>query len=134
MRDAVREVQASCFSREQDVQIGSITASYSVARMRLSEDIVESVHQRIYRKMQPVKELLGGRNILVVDASGIQLEDTLANQEQYPQLSEQKLGCGFPVMRLVGLFNLNTAALEKFSFSPLTADESAMFDVELPIT
>ena len=34
-------------------------------------------------------------------------------------------------MQIVALFNLETAALEHFSFSPHTAHEGGMFDVEL---
>ena len=34
-------------------------------------------------------------------------------------------------MQIVTLFNLETAALEHFSFSPHTAHEGGMFDVEL---
>ena len=34
-------------------------------------------------------------------------------------------------MQIVALFNLGSSALERFSFSPHTADEGGMFDVEL---
>ena len=68
---------------------------------------------------------------MVVDGTSVQLEDTAANQEEYPQPAGQEPGCGFPVMQIVALFNLDSAALEHFSFSPHTADEGSMFDVEL---
>ena len=65
---------------------------------------------------------------MVVDGTSVQLEDTPANQKEY---FGQKPGCGFPVMQIVALFNLGSSALERFSFSPHTADEGGMFDVEL---
>ena len=68
---------------------------------------------------------------MVVDGTSVQLEDTAANQEEYPQPAGQEPGCGFPVMQIVALFNLDSAALEHFTFSPHTADEGNMFDVEL---
>ena len=63
--------------------------------------------------------------------TSVELEDTPANQEEHCQPVRQKPGCGFPVMQIVALFNLGSSALERFSFSPHTADEGGMFDVEL---
>jgi hypothetical protein len=39
------------------------------------------------------------------------MPDTLKNQKEYPQPSSQKPGCGFPLLRLVGLFSLASGAL-----------------------
>jgi hypothetical protein len=41
----------------------------------------------------------------------VQLPDTAANQQEYPQPSGQKPGCGFPVMKLAVLFSLASGAL-----------------------
>ena len=68
---------------------------------------------------------------MVVDGTSVELEDTPANQKEHCQPVRQKLGCGFPVMQIVALFNLGSSALERFSFSPHTAYEGGMFDVEL---
>jgi hypothetical protein len=46
--------------------------------------------------------------VQVVDATTLTLEDTLKNQTAYPQPRSQKPGCGFPIMRLIGLFSLAT--------------------------
>jgi len=39
------------------------------------------------------------------------LPDTEKNQRAYPQPTGQKPGCGFPVLKLVGIFSLSTGAL-----------------------
>ena len=39
------------------------------------------------------------------------MPDTAANQAVYPQESQQKPGCGFPLLRLLGVFSLSTGVL-----------------------
>lgn len=56
----------------------------------------------------------------------MQLADTPENQEAYPQPTLQKAGCGFPVMQIVGLFDMDTAALEHFVESPWMEHEGGM--------
>lgn len=133
LRDAVREVQAaeSAKSPKQRNYISHGTGSYATARQRLPQSALDGVNRRVCSKMLPSQRFLGGRRIMVVDGTGVQLEDTPANQREYPQSSRQQPGCGFPVMQLVALFNLDTTALEHLSCSPLNAHEGSMFDVDL---
>ena len=37
------------------------------------------------------------------------MPDTKKNQAEYPQHSNQKPGCGFPIIKLVVMFSLSTA-------------------------
>ena len=46
-----------------------------------------------------------------MDGTGISLPDTKKNQRAYPQPGGQKPGCGFPLLKLVGVFSLATGAL-----------------------
>ena len=46
-----------------------------------------------------------------IDGTTISLPDTKKNQRAYPQSRSQKPGCGFPLMKLVGVFSLATGAL-----------------------
>ena len=39
------------------------------------------------------------------------MPDTPKNQRAYPQSREQKPGCGFPFMKIVGVFSLATGSL-----------------------
>jgi hypothetical protein len=131
LRDAVREIQASVCAAGSGRELGGGTGSYSDARQRLAQSSVDAAHRRVCEKMIASGGLLGERRVMVVDGTSVQLEDTPANQEEYPQPVGQKTGCGFPVMQIVALFNLGSAALERFSCSAQTAGEGSMFDVEL---
>ena len=131
LRAAVREIQASVCAADGERDLSNSTGSYSDARQRLPQHSVDAVHRRVCDKIMSSGGLLGGRRVMVVDGTSVQLEDTPANQKEYCQPVGQKPGCGFPVMQIVALFNLGSSALERFSFSPHTADEGGMFDVEL---
>ena len=50
-----------------------------------------------------------GRQVHVVDGTGITLPDTPQNQVDYPQPTQQKPACGFPVLKLVVLMSLATS-------------------------
>jgi hypothetical protein len=55
--------------------------------------------------------LLHGRRVVAVDGSTTTMADTPANQRAYPQHSNQKPGCGFPIARIVVLFSLATGCV-----------------------
>jgi hypothetical protein len=55
------------------------------------------------------------------------MPDTEANQALWPQPSEQRPGCGFPVMKLVGLFSLASGALLESVSGNLHRHESLLF-------
>jgi Transposase DDE domain len=73
------------------------------------------------------KHLWLGRQVHVVDGTGIALPDTEANQEDYPQPSEQKPGCGFPVLRLVAFMSLATGAVSRYRIGNLHDHEQRLF-------
>jgi DDE family transposase len=68
-----------------------------------------------------------GRQVYVVDGTGIALPDTEANQDDYPQPSEQKPGCGFPVLRLVAFMSLATGAVSRYCLGNLHDHEQRLF-------
>jgi hypothetical protein len=59
-----------------------------------------------------------GRQVQVVDGTGLSLPDTPANQEQYPPSSRAAPGCGFPLMRLVVLFSLAVGTVRDAALGP----------------
>ena len=66
--------------------------------------------------------------VLDVDGSTFIMPDTPANQAEYPQMSSQKRGCGFPIARIVVVFSLAVgtvldAALGKYQ-GKLTGENS----------
>jgi hypothetical protein len=56
-------------------------------------------------------ELWHGLRPKVIDGTTVRLTDTLKNQRAYPQSSNQKPGCGFALLKLVGVFCLATGVL-----------------------
>ncbi|HZC01024.1 MAG TPA: IS4 family transposase, partial [Gammaproteobacteria bacterium] len=68
-----------------------------------------------------------GRQVHVVDGTGIALPDTEANQDAYPQPAQQKLGGGFPVLRLVAFMSLATGAVSRYSLGNLHDHEQRLF-------
>jgi hypothetical protein len=57
------------------------------------------------------QQLWLGRRVKIVDGTCLSMPDTAANQLQWPQNSNQKPGCGFPQLKVVGLFCLQSGAL-----------------------
>jgi hypothetical protein len=130
LREAVAEVRAA-HQGGADTLPSASTGSYSDARARLPLQAIEQAHERVLGKMVARSALVEGHRILAVDATSVQLPDTAANQAAFPQPSNQKEGCGFPVMQVVGLFDLDTSAMVKVAESPLCVDEGGLFQVEL---
>jgi hypothetical protein len=54
----------------------------------------------------------------LADGAEVSLPDTEANQQEYPQLRNQKPGLGFPRMRLVVLLAFATASLVGAALGP----------------
>jgi hypothetical protein len=52
-----------------------------------------------------------GFRVKVIDGTAVSMPDTWKNQRAYPQSAEQKPGCGFPFMKIVGIFSLSTGVL-----------------------
>ena len=113
-------------------QIGTIaspsTSAYCQARARLKTDEL----RRTARQLADRVEARGGewrwrgRRVRVADGSGLSMPDTPSNQKRWPQSSQAKPGCGFPVMRVVGLFALATGALIDLADGALDVSERTL--------
>jgi len=113
-REAVRQIQALfCLAAGQAVDAG--TSAYCQARARLPLSILSSARQAAAEhaeKLLPENvRLWRGWRPKVLDGSTLSLADTPQNQAAYPQSASQKPGCGFPLLRLVGLFSLSSGTL-----------------------
>ena len=106
------------------------TAAYCRARDALAAD---GLHKAVEHTAQALdagvsdEHLWMGRQVHVVDGTGIALPDTEANQDDYPQPSQQKPGCGFPVLRLVAFMSLATGAVSRYSSGTLHDHEQRLF-------
>jgi hypothetical protein len=112
--DAVGRVQAWRLQAKLSA-ISSKTTAYCNARIRLSLTFIQTVSSQVLsvlnRRVQ-TKDLWNGFIVKSVDGSSVQLMDTEENQKEFPQPTNQKKHCGFPVMKFLGLLNHCTGAWE----------------------
>lgn len=130
-RDIVRKVQAWWLLRAPKSVVGSAsTAAYTKARKRLDPAAVRGISRHLVDRLEgrvQSSQLWLGRRVRVVDGTTVSMPDTPENQIKYPQPSSQKAGCGFPQMRVVGLFSLASGALLDFAHSSIRVHESILF-------
>lgn len=112
-REVVRQVQA-LFRLLGRGEVDENSSAYCQARRRLPGEriqrLVAASAQKADQRAGPGGQL-NGRPVKVLDGSSAQAADTPANQRRYPQSAEQKLGCGFPVIKFLLLFSLNSGAV-----------------------
>lgn len=112
-RNAVAKIWAWLTASGQ--KLGSTdTGVYCDARNRLPEKLISEFAAGEARELESAvqdKDLWHGRRVRIVDGGCVSMPDTPENQKAYPQPSEQKKGCGFPMARIVAMFSLCTGAI-----------------------
>jgi hypothetical protein len=106
------------------------TAAYCRARDALAAEGLQKAVEHTAQALDAGvsdEHLWLGRQVQVVDGTGIALPDTELNQDDYPQPSQQKPGCGFPVLRLVAFMSLATGAVSRYSLGNLHDHEQRLF-------
>jgi Transposase DDE domain len=114
-RDALRRLNAwwQCHFPDQALPSHD-TSGYCQARARLSESTLRRLCDHLGQQLeQQVGEdqLWLGRRVKIIDGTSVSMPDTAANQQVWPQSSAQKPGCGFPLLKLLGVFSLQSGAL-----------------------
>lgn len=109
-REVVRQVQ-SLFALLSRRQVSEDTGAYCQARARFPLEILQRLRCAVAAYAGKMEELWHGFRVKVIDGTGVSMPDTAKNQRAYPQSREQKPGCGFPFMKLVGVFSLATGAV-----------------------
>ena len=128
-REVVRQVQA-LFGLHGQGSVDEGDSAYIQARQRLPRERLDkalSATAHAADRRAGSGGQLGGRPVKVVDGSTTQLPDTSANQKAYPQPGSQKLGCGFPVMKLAVLFSLASGALLEVIMDNLRSHDLRLF-------
>jgi hypothetical protein len=113
-REIVRRVQAWRASADSETDSSHKTVAYCKARAKIPEKTLAKISKHIADRCErntPEDALWKGSHVKIIDGTTISMPDTPLNQKDYPQPSSQKPGCGFPLMRLVGLFSLASGAL-----------------------
>lgn len=93
------------------------TGSYCKSRKKLVEKDLAKILKHTAKSFEVNSEdqPLAGCRVIVVDGTGLSMPDTPENQADWPQISSQKTGCGFPTMRLLGCFDLATGAILNYA-------------------
>lgn len=109
-REVVRQTQA-LFTLHDRSKVHAGTSAYCQARKRLPLALLKRLRAAIAKLASQRVDLWHGLHPKVMDATTVSMPDTPENQMAYPQSRSQKPGCGFPMMKLVGVFSLSTGML-----------------------
>lgn len=109
-REIVRQIQA-LFALHDAGQVDENTSAYCQARQRFPLDTLCRLRVGVAAAGEKVAERWHGLWPKVIDGTTVSAPDTPKNQRAYPQSRSQKPGCGFPLIRLLGLFSLSTGVL-----------------------
>ena len=127
-RAVVRQVQAFCETERRCVDEN--TSAYCQARLRLPQNclelaLVDSAQAADRLCLQGVPGWT--RPIKVVDGTTVRLPDTGANRKGYSYPPGQRRGCGFPVMKMMGLYSLASGAILKTIQAPWFTHDMRLF-------
>jgi len=128
-RSVVRQVQA-LFQLKQGPSVDEDTSAYCQARSRLPLERLQAAWQAAAAKAQQLTQgwgTLAGRSVKAVDGSTLLLADTPKNRKLYPQTARQKRGCGFPLLKLVILFGLDSGAILDLVYGNKRQSERGLF-------
>ena len=126
---AVKQVQSWQAGKGAKVPSAN-TSAYCRARFRLSEEqlgeLVTSSAEGLRKERSEETSWLR-RQVKVVDGTGLSMPDTKENQHDWPSCANVKPGCGFPQLRMVGLFCLFTGGLLKYAMGNKHDHESSLW-------
>ena len=103
------------------------TAAYCRARAKMPAAVLRRLALQVGQQLEaavPPGWLWKGQHVYLVDGTTVSLPDTPENQQAYPQPPAQKPGLGFPLIRMVVLLSLATAALQGLAFGPYQGKET----------
>lgn len=132
-REAVRRVEAWWHHAQGEAFAGmsASTSAYCQARARLDVQTLELIASQLawnlQRRVLEDERPLGWRPVKILDGTMLSMPDTPENQAVWPQSGGQKPGLGFPAMKLVGLFSLESGALLESATGSLREHETTLF-------
>jgi putative transposase len=103
------------------------TGAYCKARAKLPEKFLRRLTYQVGNGVEdqaPDEWRWHNRRTLLVDGFETILDDTQENQAEYPQPTTQRPGLGFPMIRVVVLLTLATAAVVGAAFGPYAGKQT----------
>ena len=105
-------------------------ASYCKARMRLPLKVLQRLLESSAQTMAGGKgacRLWNGLRVYLTDGSCTIAPDTPGLQKQFPQPKSQKKGCGFPQVKILGLFDAFTGLVIQTLYFSLYHEQSQVW-------
>ena len=103
------------------------TGNYCRARAKLPAGVLRHLTLQVAQALEDGADAAWrwhGKQVHLVDAFTCTLPDTPTNQKAYPQPNTQKPGLGFPMLRVLVLLSLATAACQGLAFGPYQGKET----------
>jgi hypothetical protein len=103
------------------------TGTYCRARAKVPEAVIRRLVYTVGDGLEsrvPADWLWLGRHVKLGDGTTLLAPDTDANREVWPQARTQKPGLGFPILRMVALISLATAALSGLAIGAYKGKET----------
>jgi hypothetical protein len=130
-QEVVGKVRAWMLKRPVNPRRPSLDSSaYCEARLALSFNLVKAFGAALVHYLQQRAAstwLWCGRPVKVIDATSFSMPDTFDNQRQWPQPGAQKKGCGFPVVKALGVFCLSTGGWLGYALSRWNRHDLALW-------
>lgn len=129
-RQAVRQIRAYYQKQPDPKGVDKDTSAYCQARARWTLDELVEIRRHLAEHTSCPPLPLGLpvlRPLKVVDGTCLNLPDTHKNRQAYPQSQDQQPECGFPLLRLVAVFSLETGTLLERAYAPYTTSENALY-------
>jgi hypothetical protein len=104
------------------------TGNYCRARAKLPTAVLQRLTLQVGTNLEQQASaswLWHGQHVVLVDAFTTSAPDTADNQKAYPQPKTQKPGLGFPLMRVLVLLSLATAACQGLAIGPYQGKETS---------
>ena len=101
-------------------------SAYCQARARLPLAVLQALLRRLVETCRPLTDTVGlwhGHRTWLVDGTGVSMPDTPDLQRAFGQPTNQAVGCGFPVARVLALFHAGTGLLQHVLTAPLRSHE-----------
>jgi hypothetical protein len=92
--------------------------AYCQARARLPVDVIGSVAASLTHSARQAVRDLGrwcGHRVFHIDGAGLSMPDTRALRERFGVPNERVIGCGFPMMHVLWLFDAATGLIADFA-------------------
>ena len=106
----------------------SDTGAYCKARQRLPEKVLSDLTRHTGKQLMldaPARWSWHGRDVKIIDGSTASMPDTPENQKEYPQMTSQKPGIGFPILRLLVIFSLAVGTVLDAAFGPYKGKQTS---------